>query len=221
MFFGRGVWSGNDPPKTIDKRAVKYTLTMIPSLLYVGQTKQGRIVSHEKRDMKQTLLTVLSSALISALIAAVVSIYNYNRQIDLSIRLEGTKLFRELAKDFYGDDRFREIKAAVEGCKPLYKSWGGSFSHNQINNYLGFFEDLGFFLKQDLISVDAVDHLFGAYIIEAAENPEMQKYIDNLRRGMQDPEAFKEFEGLAKKLETNPRRERQLQSAVEACKRKK
>lgn len=169
-------------------------------------------------DLKQLFL----SGLVSALIAGGISVYNYNRQMELSTKYEQTKLFRELVKEFYsGNVVFRNIRTAIESCKPLYKPWGGSFGHDDINNYLGFFEDLGFLLKQGAITFEAIDHLFGAYLIEAFEYSEISKYIDDLRRGMQDRDAFREFQELARRVESNPQRERQVQGAREACKRKK
>lgn len=163
----------------------------------------------------------LISGLIGALLVAGVSIYNFNRQISLSLKSQQIAVFRELVKDFYhGDPLLKEIRVAVENCKPLYKQWGGTFTHDQINTYLGFFEDVGFFLKQDLVTIDAVGHLFGAYIIEAFEYREIRKYIALVQTSMDDPEAFKEFQELATRLESDPKRQRQVQNARDSCKGK-
>lgn len=164
----------------------------------------------------------LISGLIGALIIAVISIYNFNRQISISLKSQQIGLFRELVKDFYhGDPILKEIRVAIESCKPLYnKQRGGTFTHDQINTYLGFFEDVGFFLKEDVLTIGTIDHLFGAYIIEAFEYPEIRKYIALLQTSMDDPEAFKEFQELARRLESDPKRQRQVQNARDSCRGK-
>ncbi len=142
--------------------------------------------------------------------------------MELSTKQERTKLSLELVKDFYhGDPVYRKIRTAIESCRPLYlyKAPNKAFTHDEMNIYLGFFEDLGFFLRQGVITVETIDHLVGAYLIEAFEYPDIRKYIDDLRREMQDPEAFREFEELAKRIENNPARKRQIEAARFACKR--
>jgi len=55
------------------------------------------------------------------------------------------------------------------------------------------------------ISEDLIGHFFGAYIVEAYEYPEIQSYIEHTRKNFHQPEAFAEFEKVAKAIESDPR----------------
>ena len=64
---------------------------------------------------KRLVFSGLISALISAVVAASVSIYNSNRQLELSVKQQQISFFRDLAKEFYqGNSVYRDIRMAVE-----------------------------------------------------------------------------------------------------------
>jgi hypothetical protein len=49
-----------------------------------------------------------------------------------------------VAQEFYQADKpYLKIAGAIESCQKLYKGDGGRFTHVEINDYLGFFSDLG------------------------------------------------------------------------------
>ncbi|MBI4525914.1 MAG: hypothetical protein HY695_19125 [Deltaproteobacteria bacterium] len=169
---------------------------------------------------KNDWVRLITSGLVGASLVAGVSFYNFNRQMNLAIRQQQISLSRDLAREFYQlDGLYRELRTTIESCQPLYKQSGGKFSHDQINRYLGFFDDLGFYLNQEALTIEIIDHLFGAYLIEAFEHPEIRRYISLLRTSMDQPGALKEFEQLAALLENDPRKQRQVQNARAACKR--
>jgi hypothetical protein len=74
-----------------------------------------------------------------------------------------------------------------------------------INEYLGFFSDLGLFMQRGALSEELIGHFFGAYIVEAYEYPEIKSYIERTRKNFQQPEAFAEFEKVAEEIERDPR----------------
>jgi hypothetical protein len=96
------------------------------------------------------------------------------------------------------------ISNSVENCNPVYKQYGGNFSHIDVNLYLNFFSDLGDFLNNDFVSLRTIKHYFGAHIVEADKNPDLQKYISELRKNFSQPGAFIEFTDLAERLEQEP-----------------
>ena len=62
--------------------------------------------------------------------------------------IQEVQLARDLYREFYDKDKnYLQVANAIEGCQKLYKDDGGKFSHLQINEYLGFFADLGLFME--------------------------------------------------------------------------
>jgi len=156
--------------------------------------------------MKDWIISLISG-LCGAMVGAVVSVYITHEQLDFSYKIETLKLARELTQQFYqGNDIYKEIRVSVDKCETLYKNWGGKYTYDQINQYLGFFDDIGFYEKNKILDNKIIDQLFGAHILEAYEKAELRKYIDDLRRNNNQPQAFEEFDALAKKLEEIPER---------------
>ncbi len=75
----------------------------------------------------------------------------------------------------------------------------------EINEFLGFFSDLGLFRDRGLLSDELIGHFFGAFIVEAFEYPELKTYIARIRKNFEQPEAFEDFEKIAKAVESDPR----------------
>ncbi len=144
--------------------------------------------------------------------------YTFQVNLETTKQLEMVRLAKDLTKEFYsGDPDYRKVRVAMESCKKLYKGWGGEFDHDQINRFLGFFEDLGFYYKEGILDYKIINHLFGAYIIEAYEYNEFRKYIDELRKNMKQPTAFVEFQALASRLEQIPERKDMIEVARRGC----
>ena len=145
-------------------------------------------------------------AVVSFIIAQLVVVTLHYRSTRLTHETEEIKLARELYREFYLNERsYLQIAGAIESCKKLYKNEGGSFGHVAINEYLGFFSDLGLFMQRGALSGELIGHFFGAYIVEAYEYPEIKSYIERTRKNFQQPEAFAEFEKVAEAIESDPR----------------
>lgn len=136
--------------------------------------------------------------------------YTFTKNLETTKKIEMIHLARDLTHDFYhGTDTnpvFKDVRMAIEKCKKLYKGYdkAGSFDHDQINSYLGFFDDLGFFYKKEALDIETIKQLFGAYVIEAYEDNEVQRYINDLQKNSKQPGAFLNFQVLAQKLEEIP-----------------
>ena len=145
-------------------------------------------------------------------------IYSFRVNLQLTKKIETVRLATQLAEGFYsGDPVFRDLRMSIERCEKLYKHWGGKFNNDQINRYLGFFDDLGFHAREGILEDSIIDHLFGAYIIEAYENNELRKYIELLQTNMRDKDAFSDFLALARKLEDIPSRKEMIELARRGC----
>jgi hypothetical protein len=148
-----------------------------------------------------------------------VLIYTFYETQRMTRQIEMIRLAKELSGDFYvKTGTYRDLRNAIESCAPLYKSWGGTFDHDDINRYLGFFEDIGYYTKKGFLTIDIVGHLYGAYVIEAYEYPEIKRYIGLLRNNAGQPTAFEQFEFLAKELEADARFAELAKRAQEMCK---
>ena len=148
-----------------------------------------------------------------------VLIYTFYETQRMTRQIEMIRLAKELSADFYVKEGvYREMRNAIESCAPLYKSWGGKFDHDDINRYLGFFEDIGYYTNSGFLSTDIVGHLYGAYIIEAHEYPEIRRYVDLLRKNARQPTAFQQFEKLAVSLKADTRFAELAENAREMCK---
>lgn len=142
---------------------------------------------------------------IGFIIAQAVLLFIFYETQKTTRQIETIRLVRDLHSEFYlNEDLYRKVRNSIESCSKLYKSWGGAFTHDEINRYLGFFEDLGFYEKRNFLGKDIIGHFYGAYIIEAYENKELRKYITLLRKNFKQSTAFENFEMLAEKLEKEP-----------------
>jgi len=145
-------------------------------------------------------------AVASFVIAQIVVVSLHYRSTRINHATEEIKLARELHRQFYLQEKsYLQIASAIESCQKLYKPDGGSFGHVAINEYLGFFSDLGLFMQRGALSLELIGHFFGAFIIEAYSYPEIQSYIERTRKNFHQPEAFVDFEKVAKAIERDPR----------------
>lgn len=157
-------------------------------------------------------------SLIGFIVSQALTYYTFRVNLESTRRIQTINLARELTRDFFnGDAVFKDLRMAIESCGRLYKSWGGKFTHDQINRYLGFFEDLGFYNAAGMLDLDIINHLFGSYLIEAFEYNELRKYIENFQKNSRQSKAFVEFQTVAQKLEALPERKELIELARRGC----
>jgi hypothetical protein len=157
-------------------------------------------------------------AVMSFVIAQIIVVTLHHRNSKLDHQTEEVKLARDLSSEFFSEQKpYLRIANAIESCQKVYKSDGGAFNHTQINEYLGFFSDLGLFMERGAISPELIGHYFGAFIVEAYEYPEIKAYIERIRKNYRQPDAFEDFERVAKAVEADPRFKRLAEFAKTAC----
>jgi hypothetical protein len=165
------------------------------------------------------LIGIGIGALVVNTLALAFSQRAFNRNLKTTATIAKINLARDLSREFYtGDPVYKQLRTAIESCqKPLYKRWGGKFDHDQINRYLGFFDDLEFYEKEGALDYSTIDQSFGAYIIEAYEYDDLRKYVEELQRDTKQSEALAGFQNLARELEKSPARTEMIEIARRGC----
>ena len=177
----------------------------------------SRLATFSKAAMTQQY-SVLVFLIISFVVAQIIVVSLHYRATEMRRSIQEVQLARDLYQEFYIQEKsYLQVANAIEGCEKLYKGDGGKFSHLQINEYLGFFADLGLFMERGALSPALIGHFFGAFIIEAYEYPEVKSYIARIRKNFEQPEAFEGFDRVAKAVESEPRFARLAEFAKTMC----
>ncbi len=147
-----------------------------------------------------SLLGVLGSITgVLGLMVSIIALWNSHLALEITKTIATTEMITNLHRDFNSVKLFREIRSEIESCKPIYKSYGGRFHHDEVNQYLNFYEELGYLQKQGYLSLKDIDFFFGSYLIEAYRHPGIFKYIENFQANGQS-DAFTEFQKLAQTI---------------------
>jgi len=147
-------------------------------------------------------------AVFGMLIGAAISFYTFVQQQEEANRHMEINLVCEISKRFSEDKNYKSLMQTLEGDQmPVWKDWGGNFNHQEINDYLNFFESLGFYYDYGIMTQETIDYFFGSYLIEAHANNQIREYIKVFRRNCVQPGAFSRFENLVQLLRTVPERD--------------
>jgi len=169
--------------------------------------------------------------LVISVLGLVVSLLLNVYQLFISNKIQQIHMLRQLTSEFYGnnsDPVYRDIRTGISNCQRLYtgdlglafpRFSKGQYDYDQINRYLGFFDDVGFYESQAAITLQMTSHSFGAVIIEAYEYPELRKYVDDIQS--REPHAFSDFQKVAVKLEELGGNQSFREQARNACKARK
>lgn len=97
--------------------------------------------------------------------------------------------FERFRSQFRGDENLNRIG---------YKE--GPLTEREIDEYVGFWEEMALYFSQGLLDQQLVDEIFGDYIIECYQDDEIMRSIGSARGKERDPTYFEHFENLAKLL---------------------
>ena len=170
-----------------------------------------------KGESQSKWIVGIAGSVLGFILSQLVTFYTVSVTLDTTRKIESLRLATELSRHFYSDPTFKDVRMAIESCKKLYKSWGGQFDHDQLNSYLGYFDDLGFYVKDGALDIQTIDHWYGAYIIEAYEYNELRKYVETMQRKSRQKQALADFQSLAKELENLPQRQELIELARRGC----
>lgn len=97
--------------------------------------------------------------------------------------------FERFRREFTEDENLRRISSKRE-----------TLTDDEIQEYLGFFEEIGIYFYRDLVDIELVDEILGDDIIDAWEDTRIREAIGAIRGGEDDSSYFKYFERLARYL---------------------
>jgi hypothetical protein len=97
--------------------------------------------------------------------------------------------FERFRREFSEDENLRRISQKKE---PL--------TDDEIDDYLGFFEEVGLYFARGLVDAELVDEILGDDIMDARRNLQIREQIGKIRSGEDDQTYFIYFERLARHL---------------------
>jgi hypothetical protein len=95
--------------------------------------------------------------------------------------------FERFRKEFTEDEFLRRVSTKKD---PL--------TNDEIDEYLGFFEEVGLYFHRGLVDVELVDEILGDDIINAWEDSRIREAVGAIRGGEDDPTYFEYFEKMAR-----------------------
>jgi hypothetical protein len=121
--------------------------------------------------------------------------------------IEQAKLARDLNREFFRDDLYHTMRTWIPICKDLkilvkkLKTTDNcSIYYDDLNKYLGFLDDLGFYEEHNLLAIDIINQMFGQEIVETYHTNNIREYMKDARQSYNDIKVFRNFEDLAVKL---------------------
>jgi len=198
-------------PKLYHRRPeIHVNLNSMRKLLKLPKLPKLKIAFSEAT---MTLIAAIVGGLIASFAGIGSSLYVLHKQNSV----EQLMFANSLTQSFYNNKVFSDIRTSLDQCEELYFGYGGKYSHDQINLYLGFFEDLGFFVnRKEFVDLDVVIHLFGAHLVEAYSYPETRRYVMEIQK--HQPFAFTELDDLFSAIVTNSKDLKDLADNMEtAC----
>lgn len=121
-----------------------------------------------------------------AILAQIMSQILVTRRENRRFKIEAFERFR---REFSEDPNLRRISIKKE---PL--------EDDEVDDYIGFFEEIGLYYKRGLVDLELVDEVLGDAITQAYLDDEIMKSIGAARGQERDSSYFRHFEHLAKVL---------------------
>ena len=139
--------------------------------------------------MNPILLSGLVGAIVGASAAITAQFVSHRLASKRELIRFQIQSFERFRREFSEDENLRQISIKKE---PL--------TDDEIDDYLGFFEEIGLYFHRNLVDVELVDEILGDSIIDAWEDEHIRKAIGAIRGAEDDHTYFLYFERLAKHL---------------------
>jgi hypothetical protein len=139
--------------------------------------------------MNPILLSGLVGAIVGASAAITAQFVSHRLASKRELIRFQIQSFERFRREFSEDENLRQISIKKE---PL--------TDDEIDDYLGFFEEIGLYFHRNLVDVELVDEILGDSIIDAWEDEHIRKAIGAIRGAEDDRTYFLYFERLAKHL---------------------
>jgi hypothetical protein len=137
---------------------------------------------------------ILLSGLIGALVGAFAALASQFLAHRLAEQRERRRFqvqsFERFRKEFSEDENLRRISLKKE-----------SLSDDEIDELVGFFEEIGLYFARNLVDIELVDEILGDAILNAWHDEDIRRSVAAVRAAEDDPSYFKYFERLARHLD--------------------
>ena len=150
-----------------------------------------------KSCLKSTLDNMQSVAIILGVCVALWQLQIQNETLQATKEIESGKFMLELSKNMDAD-KYASLIDAIEGHDAnfhILKNQGGKFSDNDVEDYIGNFETIGYLETRKLIDLKMAYNEFSYDVEKAWCNQDVKNHIVEVRK--QDSTFFANFESLA------------------------
>src|SRR5260370_38776325 len=94
------------------------------------------------------------------------------------------------------------LRIAIESGKPILKAHGGKFSPDELEDYLGIFDNLNDLYEKGMIDKDLFYNEYSYDAVKLYDNAEVQSYLKEIRKEKAD--FFIGVDNLAQKMKAYP-----------------
>jgi hypothetical protein len=153
-------------------------------------------------DISQIVLSASTVFLSIATVALALFTYRQAKEVNAQTRatenLQSAQFMVELNDRLRnGPDSYSHLIAAIDNGKPVFKSKGGAFTEEQVDDYLVMWVLLGKLSEEKLISSDMAYAAF-SYDVEAAyQNPEIFCFVEDARQATDSSTLYSDFTDMA------------------------
>lgn len=125
---------------------------------------------------------------------------------ETSLNIARIGLMRDLIKDYDSHPEYKKIHSAIIECSALLPLRPGEtedkgyLDWQDVNSFLGFLDDVGFFWRSGALDLESADHLFGSLLREVYLHEDVKRYVSQLHSQAGESEALNDFQQLAEKL---------------------
>ncbi len=155
------------------------------------QNNEINDVKKEKRNKIRFIIEILT--ILIMLIGIGFQAYFSDKDRGLTREIAEASLFQHFYKEFYLNNNFQQINNDISLCKDL------DYNSEDINLYLGFLDDIGFYYNKKLISRKVAEHLFGSVIVLSYNNNQIKEYLKKSKK--QFSKSLVSYERIAKDLQ--------------------
>lgn len=96
------------------------------------------------------------------------------------------------------------LRIAIESGKPILKAHGGKFSEDELESYLGIFDNLSDLYEKGMINKDLFYNEYSYDAVKLYDNPEVQSYLKELRKNEDEDDFFIGVDKLAQQMKVYP-----------------
>jgi len=166
--------------------------------------KLNKLTVSEKLNLCLTFFLVVATSFnVFLWQTSVTSLENSRNELtELRGQSQGN-LILQLNRDFFLNQRLYELRKAIESGGPILQKNKGNFSIQDVDDYIGTFETMSGLIDKNILDKGLVEDNFGAFIVDAYDNQEVQGYVQDLNKEYKTSDMYSGFEKLGKEFSTD------------------